>query len=134
MCVCVCDIGCILAPLMIIRIISLNHLHALQEVPLIFPFPRNLATAIADGADCHDSSSPPATSNINHLLSVTSCGHIAPCCISLIPSSLFLTIHLEARQETWRVDVSKVMSGCSACGNDSDNRLTMILTVTPPTP
>lgn len=69
------------ALIMIIRIISLSHLHALQKPPLIFPFPCNLDTVIAERSNCHDSSSPPATSYINHFLLVTSCGHVAPRCI-----------------------------------------------------
>lgn len=109
---------------MIIRIISLNHLHALQKLPLIFQFPHNLATVIADRTDCHDSPSTPATSNINNVLSLTICSHTAPCCISLVPSESVLIIYLEARLETYWLDINKVMSQCSACHNSKDNRLT----------
>lgn len=59
---------------------------ALQKA--YFPFPQHLSTVAADRTDCRESSSPPATSHINHFLSVADCGRVAPSCISLIPISL----------------------------------------------
>lgn len=132
---CMCDKGCILASLerdnrqhnnistliRIISIISLSHLHALQKLPLIFLFSSKLATV---SLDSHDSS-PPATSYINHFLSVSHCGHIAPCCISLIPISLSQQ-SIYCTGKTWRLDVNKVMSQCSACHDGRDNRLIRI--------
>ena len=109
-CVCVSDRWCInlssetignptTALIMIIRIMSLSHLHALQKPPLIFPFPRNLDTVIAERPNCHDSSSPPTTSYINHFLLVTSCGHVAPCCI--FPRSHLIFSRSISRPDDW---------------------------------
>lgn len=62
---------------------SLTYLHALQKLPLVFPFPHNLPRIIADGTDFQDSLLSTATNGINHL-SDTRFGRITPYC-SLFP-------------------------------------------------
>lgn len=83
-------------------------------LPLILLFSRNRAKLSSDF-------SPPATSYINHFLSVSRCGHIAPCCISHTPISLSQQ-SIYCTGQTWRLDVNKVMSACSGC-NDCQDKL-----------
>lgn len=84
--------GCILKPtnhifrlIVIISIISLNHLHRGDvNTSILILLQRRLLEQIMS----YFFSSPLATSNINHFLPVTNSRHSTPCCISLVSISL----------------------------------------------
>lgn len=111
------------ALIMIIRIISLSHFTCITETTINISICTQSCHSDADKVDCLESSSPQAT-----LIIFCQSGTaviLLPAVFLLFPSG-FLTIHPQAGLEIWRLDVNRVMSGRSACSNDSNDRLSII--------